>query len=253
MPCGTIRAVFSVEDRERVHDRMLEIAASDRRVVSGAVLGSLAFGTGDRWSDLDLMFAVADDMPVAGVLADWTTRVVDEFDAVHLFDLPVATTIYRVFVLPGCLQFDLSFAPASQFGAAGPKFRLLFGSAIEKPYTPNPTPHDLFGLAVHHLLRARFCIERARYWQAEYWISGARDYALALACLRRGLSAHQGRGIDDLPADVLDGLSGALVRSLERDELVLALSSTIEALIRESSDIPELALRVEPQLRELAA
>jgi hypothetical protein len=45
--------VFSVEDRQRVHDRVLELAAADDRVVAGAVVGSLADG-GDRWSDLDL-------------------------------------------------------------------------------------------------------------------------------------------------------------------------------------------------------
>ena len=34
--------LFSVEDRERVRDRVLELAASDERVVAGAVVGSLA-------------------------------------------------------------------------------------------------------------------------------------------------------------------------------------------------------------------
>jgi hypothetical protein len=34
--------VFSVEDRQRVHDRVLELAAEDERVVAGAVVGSLA-------------------------------------------------------------------------------------------------------------------------------------------------------------------------------------------------------------------
>src|SRR5690349_1810906 len=127
--------IFRVSDRERVHDRVLRLAASDERVVAGAVVGSLAFGdSGDCWSDLDLTFAVADDQPMLGVLEDWTRTVIEEFDAVHLFDVPAGPSIYRVFLLPGCLQFDLSFTPASQFGALGPKFRLLFGSAVEKPH-----------------------------------------------------------------------------------------------------------------------
>src|SRR5213075_30010 len=58
------------------------------RVVAGAVVGSLAFDGGDRWSDLDLTFAVPDDVPLAQVLEDWTHQIVAEFDAVHLFDLP---------------------------------------------------------------------------------------------------------------------------------------------------------------------
>ena len=36
--------MFSVKDRERVYDRVLEMAASDARVVAGAVVGSLAHG-----------------------------------------------------------------------------------------------------------------------------------------------------------------------------------------------------------------
>ena len=130
--------MFSVEDRDRVRDRMLELASSDARVVAGAVVGSLAHDEGDRWSDLDLTFAVEEGTPVTDVLEDWTHTLVDELDAVHLFDLPSGASIYRVFLLPGCLQFDLSFTPASAFAAGGPRFRLLFGGALEKPHAPPP-------------------------------------------------------------------------------------------------------------------
>ena len=139
--------LFTVEDRERARERVLELAASDERVVAGAVVGSLALGDGDRFSDLDLTFAVADGVPVPEVLEDWTRTVVDELDGVHLFDLPSGASIYRVFLLPGCLQFDLSFTPAAAFGAGGPKFRLLFGDAVERPYAEPPSAHELFGHA----------------------------------------------------------------------------------------------------------
>jgi hypothetical protein len=246
-------SLFSVEDRERVRDRVLELAASDERVVAGAVVGSLADDDGDRWSDLDLTFAVADGRPLTDVLGDWTRTLADELGAVQLFDLPSGASIYRVFLLPGCLQFDLSFTPASAFGAAGPKFRLLFGEAVEKPHAEPPDPHELFGYAVHHALRARFCIERGRYWQAEYWISGVRDYALSLACHARGLPAAHGRGFDDLPADVRSGFTDALVLSLERDELLRALGCAIAGLLREAGEVGELAAKAEPELRALTA
>lgn len=127
-----------------------------------------------------------------------------EFGAAHLFDLSVGSSIYRVFLLPGCLQFDLSFTPASKFGATGPNFKILFGISVEKPFPPPPSAQELFGYAVHHALRARFSIERGHYWHAEYWISGTRDFALSLACRRRRLSASHGRGFDDLPNEVRD-------------------------------------------------
>ncbi|HEY7341015.1 MAG TPA: hypothetical protein VH591_09050 [Ktedonobacterales bacterium] len=246
--------MFTVDDRNRVRDRVLALAAADPRVVAGAVVGSLALHEGDCWSDLDLTFAVADDVPVADVLADWTQTLVDECDAALLFDLPAGASIYRVFMLPGCLQFDLSFTPAAAFGATSPKFRLLFGKAVTKPHTPAPAPQELFGYAVHHALRARFCIERRRVWQAEYWLSGVRDYALHLACLQHDLPARNGRGFDDLPADVLAVFAGALARSLDPTELLRALEVAVSGLLREAAHAPEIAEtveQVEPQLREL--
>src|SRR5512141_3432940 len=99
--------MFSLSDRDRIRDYVLELAASDARVVSGAAVGSLALGGGDRWSDLDLTFAVADEFPIFEVLEDWTRKIADELGGTHLFDLPRDATIYRVFLLPGCLQFDL--------------------------------------------------------------------------------------------------------------------------------------------------
>jgi hypothetical protein len=245
--------MFSIEDRNRVRDRALALASSDERVVAGAVVGSLALDEGDRWSDLDLTFGVAEGVLLSDVLDDWTRSFVAEFDAVQLFDLLAGATIYRVFLLPGCLQFDLSFSPASEFAALGPKFRLLFGSTVERPFPGPPAAEQLFGYAVHHVLRARFCIERGRFWHAEYWISAARDHALSLACRRLGLPAYYGRGFDDLPEDVRGAYWNALVRSLDRDALLRTLRETIAGLLRESDEVRALAVKLEPQLQRLAA
>ncbi len=175
----------------------------------------------------------------------------EKYGAVRLFDLPSGTSIYRVFLLPGCLQFDLSFTPEPSFGASGPKFKLLFGHSVEKPFVKPPQASDLFGYAVHHVLRARFCIERGRFWQAEYWISSGRDYALNLACRHLGLPTSNGRGYDSLPPEVLDSFKCSLVATLERDELLRALGCAIAGLLSVAGEVQELASQVEPQLREL--
>jgi hypothetical protein len=110
---------------------------------------------------------------------------------------------------------------------------------------------ELFGYAVHHAVRARICIERGRYWQAEYWISGTRDYALSLACRRRGLSPFYGRGFDDLPTNVRDRFIEALATSIQRDALLTALRAAIDGLLQEASDLQESVAKVEPRLREM--
>ena len=220
---------------------MLEYAEDDDRVVAGAAVGSLATGSGDRFSDLDLTFSIVDGERVANVLDDWT-RVLTELDAVRLADLEVGPTIYRVFLLPGALQFDLSLTPAAEFRPAGPKFQLLFGKTA--PGTPDAsgrqpglftsTPvvaEDLFGWGVIYALHARACIERRRVWQAEHYVAAVRDHALSLACLHRGLPAAQARGYDELPPETLARLDGAHVGSLETDALRTALAASTRALL----------------------
>jgi hypothetical protein len=241
--------VFTVEDRDRVRERLLEMAHADSRIVAGAEIGALAQGGGDRWSDLDLTFGLADGASVDAVLADWTAEAAREFGAVHLFDLPFQTSVYRVFLLPGNLQVDLSFTPARDFGAFGPKFRLLFGEAVERDLVPQPTAEHLFGYAAHHAVRARICVERGRHWQAEYWVSALRDHGLMLASRRRGLEVSYGRGFDQLPPETLALAEAALVRSVEREELLRALRAAIDLLLREAGEV---ASSLSTQLCELA-
>jgi hypothetical protein len=211
-------------------------------VVAGALVGSLANGGGDDWSDLDLTFAVDDAAVRDDVLADWSQALAERFDAVQLFDLPAGASIYRVFLLPGALQFDLSFTPAAAFRPTSPRFELLFGEALE-PARPVPLDTDeLAGYVAHHLLRARFCIARRRRRQAAYWLSEARNLLVAIACDRRGLPSAHGRGLDELPADA--AYDDTLVRSLDEDELRRALDAQLAALRAEVHDVGHIADRI---------
>jgi hypothetical protein len=227
-----------VAQRDALRDHVLALAEHDERIVAGAAVGSLALGGGDPFSDLDLTFAVADDAAVTDVLDDWSSRLRADLDAVQLVDLERAPTIYRVFLLPDALQFDLSLTPAARFAPAGPRFRLLFGEIVESE-TRTPTPPnagDLFGWGVIYALHARTCIRRGRVWAAEQYVGAVRDHALSLACLQHGLPAVQARGYDDLPADVLARFERTHVGSLEPDALGNALAAGMAALLREAGD-----------------
>jgi hypothetical protein len=239
--------VFTIEQRNAVREQVLRLAEEDERVVAGAAVGSLAVGAGDRFSDLDLTFGIADHVPVADVLEGWARRLADDLDALHLADLEHGSTTYRVFLLPDALQVDLSMAPAAQFRPAGPRFRLLFGeTAAGDADTPRQTPgnlfiptpsvtHDLFGWGVIYALHARACIERGRVWQAEHYVGAVRDHALSLACLRHGLLAVQARGYDDLAPDTLARFDEAHVGAVEPDALRRALAASVGALMREGT------------------
>jgi hypothetical protein len=230
--------VFTIEERDALRKRVLRLAKNDPRVLAAAAVGSLAVDAGDRFSDLDLTFAVADDVAVAEVLDDWTSTLVDELDAVRLVDLVRGRTTYRVFLLPDRLQFDLSMTPAAEFRPAGPRFRLLFGetAAGEPTFPAPPDAADLFGWGVIYALHARSCIERGRVWQAEHYVGAVRDHALALACLRHGLAAVQARGYDELPPDTLSEFGNTHVASAERDALRNALSTSVDALLHQGAE-----------------
>jgi len=241
--------VFTVEQRDALREHVLQLAEEDERVVAGAAVGSLAVDGGDRFSDLDLTFGIADHVPASEVLDDWTRLLIGEWDAVHLADLEGGPTTYRVFLLPDALQFDLSMTPAAQFRPAGPRFRLLFGeTAAGESGGPTPpvagdlfipTPsiaHDVFGWGVIYALHARACIERGRVWQAEHYVGAVRDHALSLACLRQGLPAVQARGYDDLSAEALARFEHAHVGVIEPGPLRAALAASVLALMREGAE-----------------
>jgi len=251
--------VFTVEQRDALRARMLRLAEEDERVVAGAAVGSLAVGTGDRFSDLDLTFGIVDGVPVAQVLDAWTRTLSEELHAIELADLTAGPTTYRVFLLPDALQFDLSMTPATEFRPAGPRFQLLFGeTAADEPEASAPvagrlsipTPAvagDIFGWGVIYALHARACIERGRVWQAEHYVGAVRDHALSLACLSRGLPAAQARGYDDLSPETLTAFDRTHVGSPEPDVMRRALGASVLALLNEGgeADLPNVDLVAE--------
>lgn len=245
--------MFTADERDALRDALVTRARADERVAGAAVTGSAALDAADRWSDIDLAFGVADGVPLGEVIETWTGVMYADHGAVHHMDVVSGRTVYRVFLLTSTLQVDLAFSPAAEFRARAATFRLLFGQAAEPAESPPPDAASLIDMAWLHALHARSSIARGRVWQAEYMISAVRDHALALCCLRHGLPAVQGRGMDQLPPGATDALTGAIVCSLDRSELSRAFRVAIEALLTEISHADAaLADRLAAVLRELA-
>jgi hypothetical protein len=245
--------MFTPAERERLRTELIEAARADQRIIGAALTGSAAAGAEDPWSDIDLALGVAADADIGRVIGDWTDRMYRDHQAADHLDAIRGATVYRVFVLASTLQVDLAFAPAAEFGAIAPTFRLLFGTAAIQPQARGPGAAELVGLAWLYALHARSSLARGRVWQAEYMISGVRDNVVALACLRHGLPAVQARGIDDLPPEVTAGVAGALARSLDAGELARAFGVAATALVAEIGHVdPALAGRLSAVLAELA-
>jgi hypothetical protein len=243
--------MFSEEERDHLRQRLLQRAERDPAVAAAAITGSSATGDEDRWSDIDLAFAVIGALDV--VMEEWTRRMYADFAAIHHWDLPAGSAIYRVYLLPRCLEVDIGFSPLADFGPRGPSWRLVFGEGASPPATSPGAHSDAAGRAWHHLLHARVSIERGRYWQAEHWIGATRTQTIALACQRLDLPASYAKGAHLLPADVTAAFEATLVRSLDETELRRALAATATALAEELTRTdPTLASRLRPVLTDLA-
>jgi hypothetical protein len=244
--------MFTPAERDELRTALIVAARADERITGAALTGSAAVGNEDRWSDIDLAFGFAAGTDLGAAIADWTAVMYSDHGAVGQVDIISGAVTYRVFLLASTLQVDLAFAPAADFGAVAPTFRLLFGTAVQRPQSAPPAATELIGLAWLYGLHARSSIARGRGGQAEYMISGVRDYVLALACLRHGVPAVQGRGLHLLPADVTGPLAGALVRSVDAAELTRAFGVITEALVIEIRYVDAaLAGRLAGPLREL--
>lgn len=241
--------MFTPGDRNLLREALVEAARSDERVTGAALTGSAALDAEDAWSDIDLAFAIAGE--TEPVLADFTARMYREHGAVHHMDVVFERTVFRVFLLADTLQVDLAFWPEADFGATTPKFRLLFGTPRDRPQSSPPDARRLVDLAWLHALHARSSIERGRGWQAEYMIGRVREYALGLACLRHDVPAVEGRGLDQLPAEVTKPFEATLVGGL--DDLKTPFHAVTELLVGEIELVDaDLAQRLTPLLRELA-
>ena len=84
-------------------------------------------------------------------------------------------------------------------------------------------------------------------------ISAMRDHVFSLACVRHGVPAREGRGMDQLPPDVARPLEDALVRRIDAAEMSRAFRVVTRSLLEEARLVDEsLAHRLEAALLEMS-
>ncbi len=182
--------VFSIEQRERLRTELVAAAEHDPQLCGAAHTGSAATEKLDRWSDVDLALCVKPDAPLDRVIDDWTSRLYQKHNAVAHQDVMRGSTLFRVFLLPNTLQVDIAFWSATDFGAVGPNFKLIFGHPKPPQAAAPPDINDLIGMAWLYALHMRSSLARGRHLQAEYMLSGMRNNVFSLWCVRCGVIAH---------------------------------------------------------------
>jgi hypothetical protein len=249
--------IFTSDERERLRDELVAAAQQDANLCGAAHTGSAAASRLDRWSDIDIALCLKPTASDDQVVAEWTTRLYQHHEAIAHMDVMRGPTLFRVFLLRNTLQVDIAFWRSEDFGAIGPNFRLIFsreGGAAKPPHPePQSNPQALIGMAWLYALHVRSSLARGRVLQVDYMLSGMRNHVSELTCLRCGVIAKQGRGLDDLPAVERDTAASYIPRSLEPSELKRAFQETTEMLLREVRQVDgELYSRLSGVLREIA-
>lgn len=244
--------VFTPQERDRLRQSLIEEARQDSRITAAALVGSVATDTEDRWSDIDLALRLAPGHLPGDVALSWTGLLRDTYGAIAHTDVWSASTLYRVFLLPSSLQVDVSFWPDQEFRAAGGPISLAFGEAND-PAPPGPDPSDkLVGMAWLYALHVRSSIARRRGLQAVSMLNGMREQVVSLACLRLGLPAYQGRGVDRLPDALKRDLEATLARTTAAAEIARSFDLLADLLAAQVSQFDAAAARdLVPVLREL--
>lgn len=245
--------MFTETDRGELLQELIIRARADPAIDAAALVGSTARGTTDRWSDIDLALGLADEAGVIDTAAAWTrsmSRIVAVADTLDVWAGPV---LYRVFLLHHSLQVDLSFWPAGSLAGTGTEpLALVFGQAAASTPVNPPDPRGVLGWGWLYALHARSAIARGRSWRALQMLEGLRNQVLVLSCLRHGLQTHHGRGVDQLPLDLLTALSRTLPVDLTSRSLGAAYATAIELIADEAEHLDaDIAARLRGPLTTL--
>lgn len=244
--------MFTEADRAALLTELIAYAQADPSVTACALVGSTARQTTDRWSDIDLALRLAIDADPLATAASWRAHLELSHNIVDHLDLWAGSALYRVFLFADTLQVDLSFWPSDAFSSNGEPFELLFGEANSSTQPGTVEPREVIGWAWLYALHARSAIACGRPWRALHMMDGLRDRIITLGCLRHGVPAHQGRGVDQLPETVLDRLGNSLVGTANIDQLNIAFDQLVDLLAEEVQVFDfDLAARLHPALTVL--
>lgn len=107
------------------------------------------------------------------------------------------------------------------------------------PGQQRPHPGDVAGLGWLYALHVRSSLARRKFWQAEYMVSGVRDHAFALACLRNGLPVHHACAAGVLAPEIRAKFETSLVRQINHAELLRAFAAVMDVFTAEIRSSPE--------------
>ncbi|HUS14496.1 MAG TPA: aminoglycoside 6-adenylyltransferase [Chloroflexia bacterium] len=186
--------------QQAVIDRFVAACEADPRVVAAFLGGSLAAGTADAYSDLDL-YLITTDAAYEAVVAEGRTFMDQLGGPAFLEDWTVGGRHYLNFIFADGVEGELGLSPASAFDQihAGP-FRVLvdktgilagarFPGAVAAPDAQREVLRGLLNWFWHNLSHFTTALGRDELWAAAGALDDLRRACVDLAHLRHDFTA----------------------------------------------------------------
>lgn len=227
--------LFTPEDRTASTTRVVAALKAGAGVEEVVRIGSIADGTADRHSDVDLVVVLAPDAEVATVAEAGTRTVLATLPVFHHFADRLGAVEVRGFLLESFLELDVGFARRGDVAGA-----------IAVPGFDAAAKLDF---CWHDVIHAAVALDRGRPWRALWYVERLRNGALELAADRLGLDLRHFKAADDLPPETLAAAAAAMPAGRSVAELWTALRAATSAVFAEGRRTrPELADKLEPKL-----
>jgi predicted nucleotidyltransferase len=227
--------LHNAELQQRFVTNVLPRIQQDPRLAGVAIAGSLAQGTPDEYSDVDLIVVVQDSafdtvMNERLTLIQAWANVMIGFTGEHVGEPRLIITL----VGPPLLHVDFKFVSASSFAERDTEPVLLWdrhGSLADRSHTPPPAPLDLqwiedrFWVWVHY---GATKLGRGELFEVINFLNYLREAVLApLITHRIGAPARGVRHLEALAPDEATALR-ATVCGYDQNEAGQALLATVE-------------------------
>ncbi|MEV8214147.1 hypothetical protein [Leifsonia sp. NPDC077715] len=214
-------------------DRVVPRIAAEERVTAVALSGSLAHGSPDAFSDVDLVLAVPDEQHAAvmadrlALIASWTDLAVG-FTGEHVGEPRLIVTL----VGPPVLHVDFTFLPESQFARVVGRLHPLYGAdevlalppPVLEPAFDAQWIEDRFWVWVHY---GATKLARGELFEALDTLAALRSLVLGpLASVRAGAEPRGVRRLESIAPEDAVALR-ATVAGYDRSEAAEALRASV--------------------------
>ncbi len=229
--------LFTPEERAQSVDRLVSSLRHETGVEDVIRLGSIADGTADRHSDIDLAVIVAPGIEVAAIASRCTEHLLGELHVFHHFSQSLEGMEFRGFLLESFLEIDLGFGRAGQLEAV---------TAV--------APFDAaakLDFIWHDVIHAAVALDRGRPWRGLWYVERLRNGAFELAAGRLGLDLRHFKDADKLPPETLAAAGAALAVGHSAGQIWPALRAATSALLAEGRRThPQISDKLEPKLMQ---